>query len=134
MNFSRLITFYFLLEICEFIRAENIKSLIEYIVTKHMRQSSTQLSLSSTDSASVKLPQCLEDFATPYVDTLTLLRRQYEENIRGDLTARMNEDENGRRLAMREKALEDQRKFREADEEESYFFDDVDDKSESTNI
>lgn len=116
-------------EICDFIRTENIKSLIEYIVTKYMRHSSAQHSPSSSESTIVKLPPCIEDLATPYVDTLTLLRRQYEENIRV-MTARSNGGDHGKRSSMSEKALEDQRKFREADDEESYFFDDVDDKND----
>jgi hypothetical protein len=93
-----------------------------------MRQNSDKHSPSS-ESAIVKLPQCIEDLATPYVDTLTLLRRQYEENIRV-LSAGSNGSDHGKRCGMSEKAMEDQRKFREADEEESYFFDDVDDKNE----
>lgn len=113
-------------EMCEFIRTENIKSLIEYTVTKHICQTAngTQLSPSSTDTTIVKLPPCLEDLATPYVDTLTLLRQKYEENV-SELTDGTSEGDKGRRIGMSEKAMEDQRKFREADEEESYFFDDL---------
>mmetsp|Transcript_13177 Transcript_13177/g.24760 ORF Transcript_13177/g.24760 Transcript_13177/m.24760 type:complete len:101 (-) Transcript_13177:185-487(-) len=95
-----------------------------------MRQNSAQHSPSSSESTIVKLPPCIEDLATPYVDTLSLLRRQYEENIRV-LTAGTDINNHGKRSSMSEKAMEDQRKFREADEEESYFFDDVDDKSDT---
>jgi len=89
-----------------------------------MRQNVTQVSPSLTDTTIVKLPPCLEDLATPYVDTLTLLRQKYEENV-SELTDGTSEGDKGRRIGMSEKAIEDQRKFREADEEESYFFDDV---------
>ena len=116
---------------CEFIRIENIKSLIEDIVTKHMRQQSRQLS----DTSIVKVSPSLEDVATPYVDTLTLLRQRHEENTSGSNseTANGTDDAKGKRVAMSEKAIEDQRKFREADEEESYFFDDVEDSNEVMN-
>mmetsp|Transcript_5673 Transcript_5673/g.11905 ORF Transcript_5673/g.11905 Transcript_5673/m.11905 type:complete len:122 (+) Transcript_5673:2217-2582(+) len=48
---------------CEYIRAENIKTLLSYIVNKYMTAESSLL---------------LE--AIPYVDTFTLLRQQYEDN------------------------------------------------------
>jgi len=113
-------------EICEFIRTENIKSLIEYTVTKHIYQNGngTHLSPSSTDTTIVKLAPCLEDLATPYVDTLTLLRQKHEENV-SELSNGTIEENKGSRIGMSDKAMEDQRKFREADEEESYFFDDL---------
>jgi hypothetical protein len=72
----------------------------------------------------VKLAPCLEDLATPYVDTLTLLRQKHEENV-SELSNGTIEENKGSRIGMSDKAMEDQRKFREADEEESYFFDDL---------
>jgi protein phosphatase-4 regulatory subunit 3 len=58
---------------CDFIHNQNIKSLIEYIVTKHLFAASPN---SVTDRPS------LEDVATPYVQTLTILRRTYEDDLR----------------------------------------------------
>jgi hypothetical protein len=97
-----------------------------------MRQNTNQLSPSSNDSNIVKVPQCIEDLATLHVDTLTLLRRQYEENVR-ECTIVMNGAGHDGRPGMSEKAKEDQRKFREVDEEESYFFEDAEDKNEPMN-
>ena len=118
-----------IVEMCDFIQSENIKSLIEYIVTKY---------LGVTKSETIP---SLEDVSSPYVSTLTILRQQYDKNLleaektqsgdskhdslseadrhsryfHGDSAVRSN------RVVMNEKALEDQRKFREADQEESYF-------------
>lgn len=58
-----------IVEMCDFIQTQNMKSLIEYIVTKH---------LTSEGEPDVK---SLEDVATPYVSTLTTMRKAYEENI-----------------------------------------------------
>jgi protein phosphatase-4 regulatory subunit 3 len=58
-----------IVEMCDFIQNQNIKSLIEYIVTKHL------VSPSNPGQKS------LEDVATPYVSTLTTLRKVYEENL-----------------------------------------------------
>jgi protein phosphatase-4 regulatory subunit 3 len=58
---------------CDFIHNQNIKSLIEYIVTKHLFAASLN---SVTDQPS------LEDVATPYVQTLTILCRMYEDDLR----------------------------------------------------
>ncbi len=93
-----------------------------------MRQQSRQ-------SSDTKLGPSLEDVATPYVDTLTLLRQKYEENTNSATGEIANgTDGKGKRVAMSEKAIEDQRKFRETDEEESYFFDDVEDNNEVMNF
>ena len=141
-------------EMCDFIRTENIKTVIEHIVTKHLHQQPP--SSSEVNDVAIKRTPSLEDFATPYVDTLTLLRHKYEENssvtksssnespISGDPFSNDNQ-----RLIQNEKAREDQvriyfciilcnfldsltnlvshaqRKFREADAEDSYFFDDT---------
>jgi len=128
-----------IIEICEFIRTENIKSLIEYIVLKHLCQHSSASTNNSTSPATGdalnKLPPSLEDVATPYVDTLTLLRQKYEENVNFANGATndtiVSDGDRGHRTGMSEKAIEDQRKFREADQEESYFFDDVEVNSEN---
>lgn len=112
-----------IIETCEFIRTENNRSLIEYIVTKHL----------SEGQALSNAKPSLEDVATPYVDTLSQLRQKYEENIKKDETTdSFSDGGERRRTALNEKAIEDQRKFRETDEEESYFFDDVEDNNEST--
>ena len=58
-----------IVEMCDFIHRHNIKSLIEYIVTKHLV---TGRGLEE---------ESLEDVATPYVSTLTTLRKAYEDNI-----------------------------------------------------
>lgn len=96
---------------CDFIHNQNIKSLIEYIVTKHLSVSSPS---SVTDRPS------LEDVATPYVQTLTILRKTYEEDLRNakEQAASEQEGEQGKgssssyydhaRTGMSEKALEDQ--------------------------
>jgi hypothetical protein len=129
-----------IVEMCDFITTEHINSLIEYIVTKH---------LSVTSEAPIP---SLEDFATPYVSTLTLLREAHEKQMEeknggrrylapdqkpelsdelGDASAHsryFHHNSPGRsRIGMSEKALEDQRKFREVDQAESYFESDDDD-------
>lgn len=124
-----------IVEMCDFVYTENIKSLIEHIVTKH---------LSTTSETPIP---SLEDVSSPYVSTLAILRRAYEHNLKtADKAAASNtkegEPKEGDNLhseyfnggpatrtpvALNEKAREDQRKFREADQEESYFDDDDDD-------
>ena len=126
-------------EMVDHIKAENITSLIEHIVTKH-------LSVEETSHPS------LEDLSSTYVSTLTELRKAYEKNLRetGNQMASEDKEENmtngsepnsryfhGNSLVrtnrvMSEKALEDQRKFRQADQEASYFDDDDDDEATST--
>jgi len=126
-----------IIEMCDFIKTENIKSLLEYIVTKHLQQT-LQAKIGSTFE-SMKY-QSIEDVATPYVDTLTQLREKHEENIQslrgGQIHTGVNvENGNSRltssmcmtRVGMSQKAIEDQRKYRERDEEESYFNDEDDD-------
>ena len=97
---------------CDFICLENIKSLIDYLVTKHL---------------SKKNPS-LEDIANPYVGTFKQLRKAYDENnnkpeqlsilgssYQGSSEASMNGSHdggllmNGRgRSMLSKKALEDQ--------------------------
>jgi len=129
-----------IIEMVDYIHNANITSLIEYIVTKHLHTtSSNRRSPKSSEELS------LEDVATPYVNTLTVLRQAYEENK--DVVSPTRGNEEGHtdppspnshssryfpsmarpRVGMSEKALEDQRKFREVDEEESYFETDDDD-------
>ncbi|KAK1734523.1 serine/threonine-protein phosphatase 4 regulatory subunit 3 [Skeletonema marinoi] len=112
------------LEMCDFIRTENIKSLLEYIVTKHLTKSASPGEKS------------LEDIANPHVDTFAQLRRTHEENIGMHLDPNNEEGNpgndgatfNGRPApVINKKALEDQRKYREAESEDSYFNDDDDD-------
>jgi hypothetical protein len=118
-----------IVEMCDYIHSENIVSLIEYVVTRHLNAD--------------KGGRNLEDFSSPYVSTLTLLRQAYESSLKelqepptsnkeqsnaGDDTLNsfaggqpeMPRLQHGARK-LSGKALEDQRKFREHDEEESYF-------------
>jgi len=121
-------------EMCDFIHTENINSLIEHIVTKHL-------------SAEEAPHPSLEDLSSTYVSTLTVLRKAYEKNLKessnrqtsGTKEDPVTEDGEGHSRyfhgnslvhstrVMNEKALEDQRKFRVADQEESYFDGDDDD-------
>lgn len=107
-----------IVEMCDYINTENILSLIEYIATKHL----------SSAGAETPLPS-LEDVSSPYVSTLTCLRQAYEKNLGNKGSDAMqnpesksngSNEQNGN-MVMNEKALEDQRKFREVDQEESYF-------------
>lgn len=152
-----------IIEMCNFVRTENIKSLLAYIVTRHLSlKSSVPMSATSEESGdgpgSSSHGLSLEDVATPYVDTLTQLRKKYEDNLKATKGVDNNivstrsgvggshddsDGENGGpksfsnyfgnspsrggrvpRIGMSDKAIEDQRKFRETDEEESYFNDD----------
>lgn len=125
-----------IVEMCDFIHNQNIKSLIEYIVTKH-------LSVPAANPGSEQPVPSLEDVATPYVTTLTKLRKEYEEDLKKEVSGpEQNGDGESQgsggpyypaapRVVLSEKALEDQRKFRQADEEESYFDCDDDDNEGS---
>lgn len=124
-------------QMCDFIRTENIKSLLEYIVSKHLLE---PMDLNGIIS--------LEEIANPHVDTFKQLRKKHDENTtptggsRVDTDAGfINEGEyqdatqaNGsissRPPTFNKKALEDQRKFRETDEEENYFNEDFDEEEE----
>ena len=125
-----------IVEMCDYIHNENIKSLIEYIVTEHL----------SPDQPENTMPR-LEDVSSPYVTTLTVLREAYEANrksnqhaqvvVHGNTTGATGPSSPGGSRyfspsgsaahhhsvprVLSGKALEDQRKFQEADEEESYF-------------
>lgn len=119
-----------IVEMCDFIHRENIMSLVEYIVTKHL------------SAASERPIPSLEDVSSPYVTTLTTLRRAYEKTLKTEIKAPPLNFTEGQRtdpteshsgylhgdaatrpasLVLSEKAREDQRKFRESDKEESYF-------------
>lgn len=128
---------------CDYIHNQNVKSLIGYIVSKHLIPNTDPSS--SPKSTTSKQEPSLEDVATPYVNTLTVLRKAYEDNVAASQMAndQHHQDENVSangggnsrffpsmrpRVNLSEKAMEDQRKFREVDEEESYF--DVDDDEE----
>lgn len=122
-----------IIEMCDYIHTENIKSLLEYIVTKH---------LSPADSENAT--PTLEDVSSPYVSTFTVLRKAYESNMQLQnessvvseaadestqgtsvfVTSSHNIGSNERHLTG--KALEDQRKFQQMDQEESYFESDDD--------
>ncbi len=102
---------------CDFIRTENIKLVIEHIVTKHLSQQPA--SSPKAEDTSMKRTPSLEDVATPYVDTLTLLRHKYEANkTLSVIKIGSNENSNGNvfdndesRLMQNEKAREDQVRF-----------------------
>lgn len=95
---------------CDFIHNQNIKSLIEYIVTKHL--------FAVTPNSVTERPS-LEDVATPYVQTLTILRKTYEADLRQANEQAADQDAKGSgaffdksvRTGMSEKALEDQVRF-----------------------
>ena len=75
----------------------------------------------------------MENIANPYVATFTQLRRTHEENIGAHLVPSVNgplgATFNGRpHSVINKRALEDQRKYREAESEDSYFNDDDDDE------
>lgn len=127
-----------IVEMCDYIHIENIKSLIEYIVTKHLSANRPENQV-----------QSLEDVSGPYVSTLTVLRKAYESNLNANKKpdgaaegsgsmagpispggSRYFTDVTAHHPArhLSGKALEDQRKFREADQEESYFDSDDDDE------
>lgn len=124
-----------IVEMCDFIHNENIMSLMEYIVTKH-------LSVARNGPTGPSL----EDVSSPYVSTLTTLRETYEQNLeaakqqhhpqgksgpRPESPHPQNHGGNSRYFSAKSvapgprvlsgKALEDQRKFREDHAEESYF-------------
>eukprot|EP00934_Nitzschia_sp_Nitz4_P004428 Nitzschia sp. Nitz4//scaffold13_size275219//163460//167406//NITZ4_000886-RA/size275219-augustus-gene-0.266-mRNA-1//-1//CDS//3329536050//4418//frame0 len=119
-----------IVDMCDFIRREKLKSLIDHIVTKH---------LNSTDPG-----PSLEEVSKPYVTTFVLLRAAYDgmQNDTG-IPATNSMDTasigphspvrfNGKvarksPLVLNDRAREDQRKFHEADHEESYFDSDDDD-------
>ena len=133
-----------IVEMCDFINTENIISLIEYIVTRHLSSSGSDAPLPS-----------LEDVSSPYVSTLTCLRQAYEKLLheknnrhqhQGRDQKSEGDSESGgeahsryfhdgavgrKRVVMNEKALEDQRKYMSADREESYFDTDDDDEGPS---
>jgi hypothetical protein len=96
---------------CDYIRNENIKSIIEHIVTKHLCQKPSSTDMSD---ATMKITPSLEDVATPYVDTLTLLRRKYEENVnatkvgKGESSGSNAFDNDSQRIMQSAKAREDQ--------------------------
>jgi len=99
---------------------------------KHMRQNAMPTSPTAGDTI-VKLPPSLEDVAAPYVDTLTLLRQKYEESVsmpNGDTPD--DTSNGGRKIGLSDAAMEDQRKYQEA-EEESYFFDEAEENNEVMN-
>lgn len=114
-----------IVEMSHFINTKNMNSLIEYIVTKHL----------ATTGAEAPVPS-LEDVSSPYVSTLTCLRHAYEtlvqernnqnKNQAGD--DRVNNATGRPHVVINERVIEDQRKFREADQEESYFNRDDDDE------
>lgn len=107
---------------CDFIRAENIKSLLEHIVTKHLATVSGHSPPTNDKMHSNDTPT-LEELSNPYGDTLAQLRKKYEENkslaggVKGNSEAGTlenadNDDRaatsNGKERTSNKKALEDQ--------------------------
>jgi hypothetical protein len=97
---------------CDFITTENIKSVIEHIVTKHL---SEQPPSPKVSNAKIKRRTSLEDIATPYVNTLTLLRQKHEENLsltKSEASENLGEssffDNENQRMVKNDKAREDQ--------------------------
>ena len=132
---------------CDFICQENIKSLIDYIVTKHLMK---KTALSTVDE-SAKMPSLDNIFIN--VETFQQLLKAHEENRRveqgilgshqdSEATTNMNGSHdggggglllmNGGPRLLSKRALEDQRKYRQADEEDSYFNEDDDDEPTPT--
>jgi hypothetical protein len=111
-----------IMEICDFIQANNIRSLLEYIVTKH---------LATTEAGCLSL----EDIASPYVSTLSTLRERHETNVKENLDGN-GETSAASRVAtslasprLTGRALDDQRKFIQSDQDDSYFMDDTEDSN-----
>ena len=128
-----------IVEMCDYITTEGIKSLLEYIVTKH---------LSVVPSTQEAIPS-LEDVSSPYVSTLTVLRKAYESHLHQQQEQHQQQqlqEENpserspaeqegcvevnplgsrffksGSNANLTGEALEDQRKFQQVDAEASYF-------------
>ena len=112
-----------IVEMCDYINTENITSLLEYIVTKHLSATASHETIPS-----------LEDVSSPYVSTLTVLRKAYESYLQQKQANEQqpqqdSQDVNtaggsryfGSTTNLTGEALEDQRKFQQADAEASYF-------------
>ena len=113
-------------ELCEFIRSETPSTLLllDHIIKKHL-----------SDDAN------LEQLAQQYVGTFTLMRKKYEEHqqVKADAsasstTSSVTTSSNKRSWTMSAKAIEENRKFRLAGEEESYFMDDDEDEESGTGL
>ena len=63
-------------KMCDFICLENIKSLIDHIVTKHLSMAMNTSTANDTNTHS------LEDIANPHVDTFKQMRKAYEDNTK----------------------------------------------------
>lgn len=115
---SCLTSFYLYLrkKMCDFICLENIKSLIDHIVLKHLSKKSASAdatALSKDGGSRVGL----EEYANPHVDTFKQLRKAYEDN-NADSGSDSNALNGGRdgllmmngrgRSILNKKALEDQ--------------------------
>lgn len=125
-----------IVEMCDFIHTENIRSLLEYVVTKHLSATPSQEAIPS-----------LEDVSSPYVSTLTVLRKTYEAHLQKQeqqehlhphpqhqqhfapghpdgspyFPGNNHHHHHHHTQALTGEALEDQRKFQQADAEASYF-------------
>jgi len=131
-----------IVEMCDYIHSENIKSLLEYIVTKFLTTATDCPGSANSNNNSRSNGPSLEDVSSPYVSTLTTLRKAYEANIQA-AQQRKEDNEKGQSSPggsryfpgglhhsprqLSGKALEEQRKFLEVDNDESYFDMDDDD-------
>ena len=80
-------------KMCDFICQENIKSLIDYIVSQHL---SDKKSASSNADDNNKINSSLEDIANPHVTTFQQLRMAYDKNHHN------SEEQNGVESSLRD--------------------------------
>jgi len=152
------------IEMCDYIRIENIRSLVEYVVTKHLGGADGGINGEKTGIRH-RRQVSLEEVAAPHTDTLEQLRQKYEENLltiggasntggRGEggpmdenqpPRSRYFDDDDssstssaagpvGARVAMNERAREDQRKFRDLEAEEAFFAEGDDDDDDENDL
>ena len=74
-----------IIEMCDYIRIENIRSLVEYVATKHLGGDDDGTNDVNNNSNKVgnrhRRRVSLEEVAAPHTDTLEKLRQKYEENL-----------------------------------------------------
>ena len=72
------------IEMCDYIRIENIRSLVEYVATKHLggQDDGTNDDNNKNKAGNINRRRVsLEEVAAPHTDTLEQLRQKYEENL-----------------------------------------------------
>ena len=100
-----------IIEMCDYINSENINPLIEHIATKH---------LSATSIETMPVPS-LEDVSSPYVNTLTVLRRAYEKLLDDRKRGISNSSKSPPHGPRQEKQMAEQSRYFSLREEEEYF-------------